>query len=253
MKFQHLALCLILGGINQMVAGESVNFTNSSGRVYTNAMVVRADPDGLVLRFQGGGAKIPFEQLPELLQVQYGYDPEKVRLFIEAERLKREARQKEAARLAAERLNLEAAAARRQRVLATRMIVMGPVARRISTGLLVDSYRDRLEAEPSGYRVNGDLRSGSISVSGPSTIASASKRGMPVFIGLCFVEDHPDYTTLRDSNPIEQVVYPNGTFTYEPFSGERRTVPKFTANPARVTTVADPATMERLKRNQNLR
>ena len=45
-----------------------------SGKQYVNYQIVRADPDGLNIKFSTGIAKIPFEELPEELQAQYHFN-----------------------------------------------------------------------------------------------------------------------------------------------------------------------------------
>lgn len=46
-----------------------------SGKQYANYQIVRADPDGLNIKFSAGIAKIPFEELPDDLQVKYKFNP----------------------------------------------------------------------------------------------------------------------------------------------------------------------------------
>ena len=46
-----------------------------SGKQYANYQIVRADPDGLNIKFSAGIAKIPFEELPDDLQAQYKFNP----------------------------------------------------------------------------------------------------------------------------------------------------------------------------------
>ena len=66
--------------------------TTQDGKVYRGVTVDRIEADGIVIdyRLEGGGsgiAKVKFVNLPENLQRQYGYDPQKAAAF-ESEKLK---------------------------------------------------------------------------------------------------------------------------------------------------------------------
>lgn len=56
-----------------------------SGQVYKQARVFRVEPDGINYMFAGGMVKVPFTDLPEAIQKQYGYDPKKAAAFAQAE------------------------------------------------------------------------------------------------------------------------------------------------------------------------
>jgi hypothetical protein len=85
MKVQSLSMFLaaLLFGC---VAGAQTDarfpsqITTSDGTLYKDAVKLRVDPDGILVRYQpvDGGiglAKLKFRDLPEDLQKQYGYDP----------------------------------------------------------------------------------------------------------------------------------------------------------------------------------
>jgi hypothetical protein len=55
------------------------DFKTTAGKEYKNATVSRVEPDGIVIKFHGGIAKIFFVELPPEIQKQYGYDPEAAR------------------------------------------------------------------------------------------------------------------------------------------------------------------------------
>ena len=51
------------------------DFKTVNGKEYKNAKVSRVEPDGIMIKFHGGTAKIFFVELPPEIQKQYGYDP----------------------------------------------------------------------------------------------------------------------------------------------------------------------------------
>ena len=51
------------------------DFKTVNGKEYKNAKVSRVEPDGIMIKFHGGIAKIFFVELPPEIQKQYGYDP----------------------------------------------------------------------------------------------------------------------------------------------------------------------------------
>ena len=53
----------------------AADLTNNAGKVFSNAKVIRVEPDGLNISHAGGIAKLYFWELPESVQKQYGYDP----------------------------------------------------------------------------------------------------------------------------------------------------------------------------------
>lgn len=51
------------------------DFKTVNGKEYKNGTVTRVEPDGIVIKFSGGIAKIPFTDLSPDLQQKYHYDP----------------------------------------------------------------------------------------------------------------------------------------------------------------------------------
>jgi hypothetical protein len=85
MNASSLRVTVVLGLmiIPLVQAGE---ITTREGKTYHAAMVERVEPDGIILSYQpsGGGfgnAKLKFATLPENLQREYGYDPQKAADF----------------------------------------------------------------------------------------------------------------------------------------------------------------------------
>ena len=58
-----------------------LDITTRSGTAYRKCDVVKVEPDGIRISHDGGAAKISFEELPDALQRQYGFDPAKVAAY----------------------------------------------------------------------------------------------------------------------------------------------------------------------------
>ena len=54
--------------------GSLSSLTTTTGKVYHDVRVVKADPNGLLFRHRGGSAKIPFSQLDSSIQAHYHYN-----------------------------------------------------------------------------------------------------------------------------------------------------------------------------------
>lgn len=73
-----LIAAALLFGIGASAATNSI--TTLAGKIYSNAVIQRADADGLVIHYRPdkgtvGIAKVKFRDLDELTQKRYGYDP----------------------------------------------------------------------------------------------------------------------------------------------------------------------------------
>jgi len=51
------------------------DFKTVNGKEYKNATVIRAEPDGIAIKFSGGLVKIPFTELSKEVQERFHYDP----------------------------------------------------------------------------------------------------------------------------------------------------------------------------------
>jgi len=62
-----------------LAAGDcfSADITTLDGKTYKDAWVTDVEADGVHISFRDGVVKVPFDQLPQELQRQYGYDPAK--------------------------------------------------------------------------------------------------------------------------------------------------------------------------------
>ena len=72
------AVIVALACVNACFA---VDITTRSGTTYRKCEVVKVEPDGIRISHDGGAAKISFEELPDALQRQYGYDAAKVAAY----------------------------------------------------------------------------------------------------------------------------------------------------------------------------
>ena len=103
-----------------------------SGKQYANYQIVRADPDGLNIKFTAGIAKIPFEELPDDLQAQYNFDPitaERFRSVRAAQQreqaLRQRAKYEEQERQAANAEQIKQAQAKREATIKAGKITLG--------------------------------------------------------------------------------------------------------------------------------
>jgi hypothetical protein len=60
------------------------SITTTDGTTYLSARVVKVEPDGIRLIHESGSCKIPFSKLPQDIQKQYSYDPEKAQQYKQA-------------------------------------------------------------------------------------------------------------------------------------------------------------------------
>ena len=65
-------------------AGFALDITTRTGTVYRKCEVVNVEPDGIRISHDGGAAKLTFEELPDALQRQYGFDRVKVAAYRKA-------------------------------------------------------------------------------------------------------------------------------------------------------------------------
>ena len=61
--------------VKPMDSAPAGDLTTASGQTYRHARVYRVEPDGITYLHEGGLSKLDFEELPESLRKDYGYDP----------------------------------------------------------------------------------------------------------------------------------------------------------------------------------
>jgi cation transport ATPase len=76
----------------------AADITTRDGKTYKHAKVTGVDVDGLSITHSTGVIKVPFDNLPDALQKEYNYDPEKAAA---ARKAAEEAKEAEAAQAAA--------------------------------------------------------------------------------------------------------------------------------------------------------
>jgi len=81
------------------------DFKTIKGKEYKNAVVMRVEADGIVLRTKGGISKIYFVELPEDVQARFGHDPAKIKAEAAAARAAQQKRLEE--QKAADRQRIE--------------------------------------------------------------------------------------------------------------------------------------------------
>src|SRR5450755_801049 len=66
------------------------DWTTSDSKVYQNVTVVKSEPDAITILYRDGGALVPLEKLPAILQQRFNYDPAKAKIAAD-ERVKADA------------------------------------------------------------------------------------------------------------------------------------------------------------------
>ena len=81
---------LLVGGVKVQgqvqIDTNPCNITLTDGTIYTNSIVMRVLPDGVVINSDDSIRKVPFTKLIPELQKKYGYDLDKEKQFEEAEK-----------------------------------------------------------------------------------------------------------------------------------------------------------------------
>lgn len=92
---------LMTAGLAGLAAFAGEDYTMPSGRVLRNAYVMERKPDGVVVGHETGVMFVKYDQMPENLSRELGYDPEKCASYEEAQRKAQAAGQKQQAEKAA--------------------------------------------------------------------------------------------------------------------------------------------------------
>jgi hypothetical protein len=88
---------LLLPFVTPASAAEGSSFPlirTNSGKVYVNCRVYKTQPDGVIIEFENGGAKLRFADLSPELRAMLNYDPEKEAAY-EKERSEKKRKQQE--------------------------------------------------------------------------------------------------------------------------------------------------------------
>jgi hypothetical protein len=146
-------LCGFVAGAQTESGSSLAELTTRQGQTYKNVVILKVEPDGIIVSYQPGTAgfglaKLPFLDLPEPLRERYGYDAGK------------------AAEFAAQRA--QATAQWRAQLLADDGIRQYRALAQLHRALVGDGY--------SSYTVSLD---GSGRVSAQSIVEPMEPRGMP--------------------------------------------------------------------------
>lgn len=244
------------------------DLTTVSGKTYTNARVFSVEPDGITVMHEAGAAKVPFTDLPQEIQIKYGYDPQKALEYrnraAEAQRKVAQA-QAEIARAQAEQMKV---AARIKEIERQKKTLNGKVVSNVGNGVLVRC------TDCSGLGIVADSMAqigGGGGVSGPGAYgsgsggdASSSRRMMgeergyvkkmgeyttvgktakkegppPSVYGTFFLVGHPEQASLVDDADISVVAYPCGTYSYTAVNGAMKTVQRYSVSAATAASLA---------------
>jgi hypothetical protein len=214
----------------------TITFTNRHGEVISNADVVKVTAIDLVYTISGSGGRAKFSELPETIQKQFGYDPDKA---VEAEKAAQQRRLHDAQLLAAQaraaaKVNAERALS--GKIAATQMRISGKVIQRIEAGLLVDSGS-------KSYRMK-DL---SKILHENGVVKYYDQNNVQIFSGLCLLSD-AEKSKLIDGDSVSVIAYPNGIYSYAAVNGGESTVRKFTCA---ISNVKELPSLEEMKAIQN--
>ena len=86
MNVRKLSIMVPLAVLCWTAAAKADDITTTDGRIYHNAIVQRAEPDGLVATYEPepggfGVAKLKFRNLPDSVRNQYNYNADKANTF----------------------------------------------------------------------------------------------------------------------------------------------------------------------------
>ena len=236
----HFMLLALLLGLMMITAnaGEPslITFTNREGRAFTNAEVFKVDPSGIFFRYAGTSVgRIEFPDLPANIQKQLGYDPAKAADFL-VEQKRKETAQKMAQQERAKNYAAQLAAQKRLREVAlTRIGIRGKIIQKTAEGLLVNSGSEEWS------RISAAERAMGASPGGGGAVIFAC------FDGVCLLTDFAGADKMVDGEVVETSAYPNGQYTYTTVQNASKTVRRFTANPAKVVSLASPEEMKAMR------
>jgi hypothetical protein len=174
------------------------DFKTIHGKEYKNATVTRVEPDGIVIKFRGGIAKLPFTELPKDVQERFHYDAAKAALFAGAEQAAVTQSNAAAAQQQQEQQEAAAKVARAQKCR-----IRGYVRRNTADGLVVELFAlvsHNASDVPSGIH---------------NPIGDAEWRGSKVVL----LKAYPGQENVADGDYVDAVAYdsgasPAGTSTY---------------------------------------
>jgi hypothetical protein len=204
--------------------------TVSSGKVITNAVLVKLMPNKFIYKIPGvaGGGMERLDSLPKNLQERFGYDPSKSAAADEIDRRKKMGQIeyfKHAAMVQQQQADYEQ---RLKTLLEERFVVEGQVIQKISEGLLVQSVPPN--AGWTGLSHGTIVNFIDYTMQAKKDALNAGVQELSVYSGLILLEDHPKYRVIVDENSVAQIVYPIGEFKYTTTQGATKTIRKATCD-----------------------
>lgn len=204
----------------------ALEITNTSGKVFQNVEIREVRPDGLTVFHSTGIGFIPFGELPETIQKEYGYDPQK-----EAEFLRRQA-EADAKRQVQQRESETLQLIKKSGLKATLKIIQIT-----DEGVLATGYYDKDEEyEEAEYqtvkKVVGLDKPGKPGTIYQQVKVKTKKKTTPVRHDLpdrIFVICVPP--NLTDNDWFTTMIYPCGRHQYVTVLGAKATVERYATSP----------------------
>jgi hypothetical protein len=193
--------------------------TNSSGKIVTNAVLVKLSPNTFIYKTPDGEMGVRrLDSLPKDLRENFGYDPVKAAQADAADAEKKtqqdQMRQRQIAQAAAyaryQAIKAEVEQGNRR--------IEGKVLQKIPEGLLVDSGAAAIAIDEGMHNV---------SFAG-GTLYEGTAPGVEA-LGLVLLQDYPD-PNIADEGHVDIIAYPVGLFTYDSVNKSSKTVRKFSCD-----------------------
>lgn len=227
----RIAWIILLTCVSATAQTNTVSFA-ANGLAFTNARVVKVEPDGITVVDGTRGGKFAFDALPREIRERFNYEPTAATLYRNEAGLRattqkaRWMQDATAARLYRERTN---------RIAQTVMGISGRVWSKFDGGLIVKSGEHSMDAAREHWIKTGF---------GGTTVPYMRGGQVVMHIGFGAVTDVPPEKLkgVADGERIELIVYPNGLYEVG-----GRTYRAFTCRPELVTEIADEETLRVLR------
>lgn len=227
-------LLIAAGLLATSIRAIAYDMTNTSGRVFANVKIMDSWPNGLKVMHSKGVEFIPFSELPEGVQREYEYDPEKEKTFIKdsAERKKRQAAQREEASL----LDMINKAGKRATL---RIIQMDDDCGALATGF----YSEIMEYEETEYRtvtrkygLGGSQIDNRVTTRIPVKKEKKKRESRYPLPERIYVMGLPSH--LVDDDAFKTMIYPCGRYQYVTVLGSSATVERYATSSQRALDIA---------------
>ena len=216
-QLQSFVFVMALAVAASSSAAEPITVTNKNGVVYKNITVIRKDRDGILFRSEAGGGRLKAVDMGEELQTRFGFDPatvgkiaqEEKQKAIERDRaFKEEVAQTQAALAARTQENATLGPIRYGLSQASR-VIKGKVLQHSRKGGVIifsgaDEWKTFVEREIAAGR---DPQ--------PSDYPNDSAKPGDIFVGQCYLINHPSEKALADGSLVGVKAYPSGTQAFE--------------------------------------